>query len=201
MGKDWGHTLVRNPFASCVPGSRIHKEHQRKCLQSQKAFLDQGDEYPLRNWPQIMMYICSILHTEGQIGKSLGQILEDLAESSKGMRVWSPRYRMRNTIVWSLSFCRDNALHERKKSQGTHPMPLFPVSERGGDLGSLRIKVKICSMEQMMRGNTEKETGAKMNGRQSKLIISGEVLLVHKALYILVKLFDANCRLEKLERK
>lgn len=72
-------------------------------------------------------------------------------------------------------------------------MFLLLRSERGGDLGSLRVKAKkIYSMELMVRGNTEKERGAKMNGRQSKLVTSVKALLVRMALYMLVKLLEVN---------
>lgn len=60
----------------------------------------------------------------------------------KGTGVWFSRYRMRDKIVWSFSCCRDNAPHGRKKSQGVQPMFLLLRSERGGDLGSLRVKAK-----------------------------------------------------------
>lgn len=56
-------------------------------------------------------------------------------------------------------------------------------------------------MELMVRGNTEKERGAKTNGRQSKLVTSVKALLVRMALYMLVKLLEVNWTLEKLERK
>lgn len=44
-----------------------------------------------------------------------------------------------------------------------------PVSKRGADPGSLWIKVKICLVQQMVRENVEKETGANKDGGQSKL--------------------------------
>lgn len=60
----------------------------------------------------------------------------------KGTGVWFSRYRMRDKTVWSFSFCRDNAPPGRKKSQGVQTMSLPLRSERGGDLGSLRVKAK-----------------------------------------------------------
>lgn len=44
----------------------------------------------------------------------------------------------------------------------------------------------------MVRGNMEKERGAKTNGRQSKLVTSVKALLVRKALCMLVKLLEVN---------
>lgn len=63
---------------------------------------------------------------------------------------------------------------EKEKSGKCNPYSLLPRNERGGDLGSLRVKVKIYSMELMVRGNMEKERGAKTNGRQSKLVTLGK---------------------------
>jgi hypothetical protein len=93
---------------------------------------------------------CSRPHTERQFTGSLGQILVGSSE-------FKDREFGRLVTGWRTRQCGHcpfedtGPLVEGRDVRECRPCPCLPVSERGADLGSLWIKVKICSVGQMVR--------------------------------------------------